>query len=261
MTDQPPSLAWDLHVHAAPSSVPRWGNDLDLVGSAHAHRLLGFVLKSHHESTAGRAVIANAFAARIGAPVTVLGSITLNPWISFVELDRAVDLGARVIWWPTRDDSGRSASLGLPALHHRALERAARARCIVATGHLSLEAAEQLVSDASGHGLTAIATHPFNPAVGVGPAGARRLGGRGAVVEVDAYSMHQLAGGAAFVVGEIRALLDGGVRVFLSSDGGQQATGDPFSFAADALASLRAAGLQDAGLLVETPGALLSGTA
>jgi hypothetical protein len=254
-------MSWDLHVHAAPSSSPRWGTDLDLVEAAHRHGLHGFVLKSHHESTAGRAVIANAFAARIGAWVNVLGSVVLNPWITLLEVDRAIELGARVIWWPTRDAEGRAANLELPRIHRSVLERAAAAGCIVATGHLSLQAAEELVLDASRMGITAIATHPFNPDVGVGAIGAGQLGALGAVVEIDAYSIHLLAGGAASVVGEIGQLIADGIRVILSSDGGQAATGDPFAFAADALRSLRAAGLEDGGALVRTPESLLASAA
>lgn len=260
MDSPPPEMTWDMHVHAAPSRSPRWGTDLDLVEAAHRRGLRGFVLKSHHESTAGRAVIANAFATRIGAPVTVLGSVVLNPWITLCEVDRAIALGARIIWWPTLDAGGRTAGLGLPRVHRSALERAATARCVVATGHLSLEAAQELVSDASRLGVTAIATHPFNPNVGVGAIGAARLGAIGAIVEIDAYSIHLLAGGAA-LAGEVEHLIADGTRVALSSDGGQATTGDPFAFAAQALHSLRAAGVEDAGQLVRTPELLLAPTA
>jgi hypothetical protein len=257
MAQPPPSITWDLHVHAAPSSSARWGTDLDLVVAAERHGLKGFVLKSHHESTAGRAVIANAFAARIGAPVRAIGGIVLNPWITLVEVDRAIGLGARMIWWPTRDARGRVARLGLPRLHGPVLARAAASGCIVATGHLAIQGAVELVSEASRMGVTAIATHPFNPDVGVGSAGAAQLGAGGAIVEVDAYSIFRLPGGAASIVGEVERLVASGIRVIVSSDGGQAATGDPFAFAQTALLSLQAAGLGDIGALVRTAETLM----
>ena len=56
----------DLHVHAAPSLLPRHGDDAQAVA---AERVLGFamvVLKSHEGSTAERA--------RLGRPRRVRGS-------------------------------------------------------------------------------------------------------------------------------------------------------------------------------------------
>lgn len=59
----------DLHVHAAPSLLPRHGADSDTVA---AERVLGFqtiVLKSHEGSTAERAALAGE---------DVLGGVVLN---------------------------------------------------------------------------------------------------------------------------------------------------------------------------------------
>jgi hypothetical protein len=246
------AISWDLHVHAGPSSAPRWGTDLDLVEAAHRHGVRGFVLKSHHESTAGRAVIANAFGARIGSPVRVVGSIVLNPWVTFTEMDRALKLGAKVVFWPTRGARGRSRDLRLPRFHRRFLERAAAANCVVATGHLALDEAAQLVADGARLSLPVIATHPFNPDVGVGLEGARRLAELGAVVEVDAYSLHLRPDDVPAIADAIEGLLASGARVVLTSDGGQAATGDPFVFATRALRSLHDAGLAATAPLVET---------
>ncbi len=233
------SIDWDPHVHAAPSSSDRWGDDLDLVDAAAARGTAGFVLKSHHEPTAGRARIACAYARRRNADVRVLGSVTLNPWISRVELQRALALGARVVWWPTRSRHGASGGLDLPPLplHAAALDLVAReAGVVVATGHLALAPALELIEQARDRGVTAIATHPLNADVGVGRGALRDVVAAGAVIELDAYGLRTLPPGER--ADAVRELSELGARVIVASDGGQRANGDPFAFLARTLDEL-----------------------
>lgn len=224
-----------------------------MVEAAKARNVRGFVLKSHHESTAGRAFIANDFAARSGHTVRVIGSVVLNPWITLVELQRAVELGARFIWWPTRDARGGARHLPLPTIHADALDLARAARCVVATGHLSLTAAVALVSDATSMGVKVIATHPFNSRVGLGVEGARRLGALGAIVEIDAFSIAERHEDLPTIAEAVRDLRRTQIGVLFSSDAGQAENGEPFTFANRVLRHLEQAGLGDCAELVTTP--------
>jgi Family of unknown function (DUF6282) len=237
---------FDPHLHAAPSTRPRWGDDLDVVDSAARHGLRGFVLKSHHEPTAARARIATAYAQRAGAGCVVLGSVTLNPWVAPVEVERALGLGARVIWWPTLDEDGRVGGFGLPAIHDAALELAgAHPGTVLATGHLALAPALRLAEDAREAGLPAVATHPLNPDVGVGVGGGRELAARGAVIEVDARSLRLQRERGEEPAALVRELLRDDGPAYACSDGGQEETGDPFEFLAEELALLEVAGAGD----------------
>jgi hypothetical protein len=191
--------------------------------------------------------------------VHAIGSVVLNPWISLVDLERALQLGARVVWWPTRGANGQDSGLLRPGLHAEALDRVAAVGGIVATGHLSLEESRLLVADAARQGTPAIVTHPFNPNVGVGAIGARQLAADGGVIEIDAYSLHLQPQAVHDIVSEIAALQSTGSRLILSSDGGQAATGDPFAFRLRALETLREAGFTETDAFTRAAAELLDG--
>jgi hypothetical protein len=251
-----PTPLWDLHVHAAPSLRPRWGNDLDLVDAAAAHGLAGFVLKSHHESTAGRAIIANAFAARTGAHVRVLGSVTLNPWIDDIVLRRGFELGSRMVWWPTMSEAGETVGLQLPKLHGAALHGLAAHRGVAATGHLAVAECRALIADATALGVPVIVTHPFNPLVGVGSEAAEELGNAGGIIEVDAYSLTRPGVDVSDVARVLIRLRAQGVSMIFSSDGGQAATGEPMAFLRTEAERLEHSGFPYVGELVGRGAAL-----
>jgi hypothetical protein len=92
--------AVDLHVHGGPDLVPRRYTDLELAARARDAGMRAIVLKSHVESTVGRAA---SVAAATG--LEVHGGLVLNAFASggvdpeAVEL--SLQLGARVIWMPT----------------------------------------------------------------------------------------------------------------------------------------------------------------
>ena len=85
----------DLHVHAAPSLLPRHGDDRATVA---AERAVGFstvVLKAHEGSTVERATCAGDGA---------FGGIVLNSPVGGANPDAvevAARLGGRVAWMPT----------------------------------------------------------------------------------------------------------------------------------------------------------------
>jgi len=95
--------AVDLHVHPAPSPLPR------RIGAAEAARLAreaGFraiVVKSHHHSTVTD-VLALAGEGRIPEGVAVYGGIALNGPVGGVNpraVDLALKLGGKIVWFPT----------------------------------------------------------------------------------------------------------------------------------------------------------------
>lgn len=110
----------DLHVHAAPSLLPRHGNDAETVT---AERAVGFgtvVLKSHEGSTVERAAIAG------GDQAGVYGGIVLNSPVGGANPDAvqvAARLGGRVVWMPTVSAPNHRAGANSPELSvHRGFE-------------------------------------------------------------------------------------------------------------------------------------------
>jgi len=107
----------DLHVHAAPSLLPRHGTDAETVA---AERAVGFgtvVLKSHEGSTVERAAIAGD---------GVFGGVVLNSAIGGANPDAvqvAARLGGRVVWMPTVSAPNHKAGASSPELSvHRGFE-------------------------------------------------------------------------------------------------------------------------------------------
>ena len=107
----------DLHVHAAPSLLPRHGNDAQTVS---AERAVGFgvvVLKAHEGSTVERAAIAGA---------DVYGGVVLNSPVGGANPDAvqvAARLGGRVVWMPTVSAPNHKAGAESPELSvHRGFE-------------------------------------------------------------------------------------------------------------------------------------------
>jgi hypothetical protein len=107
----------DLHVHAAPSLLPRHGNDGETVI---AERAVGFgtvVLKSHEGSTVERAALAGQ---------GVYGGVVLNSPVGGANPDAvevAARLGGRVVWMPTVSAPNHKAGASSPELSvHRGFE-------------------------------------------------------------------------------------------------------------------------------------------
>ncbi len=92
--------SFDLHVHSNPGSDSKFRlGPLETARYAQEFGMKGFVLQSHHYSTAPVASILN----EIYPDLTVISSITLNDeigGINPVAVQSAVDLGAKVVWFP-----------------------------------------------------------------------------------------------------------------------------------------------------------------
>ena len=90
----------DLHVHSAPCLFDRIADDIEIAEMLAAHGYASVVLKSHHESTVGRAAIADKRA----DGVRVHGGIVLNHFVGGINptaVEAALIQGGKVVWMPT----------------------------------------------------------------------------------------------------------------------------------------------------------------
>jgi len=89
----------DTHIHTAPDPKPRILSDVDAANQAKIEGMGAIVLKSHLESTAGRARIASQV-----SDFQVIGGVTLNNSVGGLNPD-AVEAaalhGGRIVWMPT----------------------------------------------------------------------------------------------------------------------------------------------------------------
>jgi len=167
----------DLHVHAAPSLLPRHGTDAEM---AAAERALGFstlVLKSHEGSTVERA-------AAVGEGV--YGGVVLNSPAGGANPDAvevAARMGGRVVWMPTVSSATHKAGAARPELDvHRGFElRLVEVFCdgqlrpewfdvldvvaahdlVLASGHLSADETVRLFQVARARGVSRLlVNHP-----------------------------------------------------------------------------------------------------
>ena len=221
-----PTLSYDLHVHPGPSRAPRWGDGRRVWEAARDAGVRGFVWKAHERHTAE---LARGLPSE---PVRAIASASLNAWATAGDVVEAVDAGARWIWGPTLGDDGAVGwDLPLPAwwdelAHWLALPRR---RLVLATGHLGApgRAAMAELAERHDHLLCSVTHSLFVPLDEL-----EQLAGLGCRLEVDAYTL------AVDIPGRRRARLEDVVArgpVYFTSDGGQEATGNPFLFGARTL--------------------------
>lgn len=245
------TLSYDLHVHPAPSAAPRWG-DGRRVWEAAAHAgVRGFVWKAHEEHTVEHCRMLPS------EPVRAIASASLNPWAGYEDVTAALQTGALWLWGPTQNANGRIGwELPLPLEWARIASwlRAFDGPLVLATGHLAAEGRAAFAEVAAARAnLVCSITHSLY----VPPEELTTLGALGCVFEIDAYTyVHELPGR---IRGDLEPLLDLGATVYLTSDGGQESTGDPFVFGARVLERI-AGEIGDeraAALGIDNPAALL----
>ncbi|MGI5835761.1 MAG: DUF6282 family protein [Chloroflexota bacterium] len=168
----------DLHLHAAPDILERWGDDIDVTRAATDAGLRAVLLKSHITLTADRASIAE----KVVGGIRVFGGLTLNEPVGGFNPDAveaAILLGAKEIWMPTIDaanqrmeddkvggltifaDDGKM----LPVVYD-IIDMVREADIMLGTGHLHMEEIRALVKLARERGLKKIVvTHPENSAI------------------------------------------------------------------------------------------------
>jgi Family of unknown function (DUF6282) len=92
----------DLHVHPAPSPLPRRVDAVEAAEAAEGIGMRAIVVKSHHHSTVTD-VLALGRDLK-GLPVKVFGGIALNSAVGGLNphaVDLALKLGGRIVWFPT----------------------------------------------------------------------------------------------------------------------------------------------------------------
>lgn len=235
---------FDAHVHAAPDVIDRIGFDDEICAEYEAAGFSGFVLKSHHEPTVGRAAALNR-----RSPLDVVGGVALNHAVGGINpaaVAAALASGGRVVWFPTADSHTQQRA-GLPRLRDRdarleaqvltlpplidaagsaaqnarlVLDLIAEHDAVLCTGHISRSECLWLVDEARSRGISRILlTHPSYTVPGMNPNEIEELAGRGVHVEITAFQLwHQLGMTVDKLVEVARAA---GPRLVLSSDAGQ----------------------------------------
>ncbi len=249
-------LSYDLHVHPAPSSVPRWGDGDAVWRAARDAGVRGFVWKAHEEHTVDRCHRLPS------APVWPIASASMNPWANLPSVLDAVMRGALWLWGPTQTVSGDIGwDLPLPCWWDdiAAWLRRRDRRLWLATGHLGAKGRLALAQLArENEKLACTITHSLQVSIDE----ALALAALGCAFEIDAFTYaNPVAGRPRTDVGELlEALLDAQALVYFTSDGGQAETGDPFVFGATVLTEIEAVvGAELAALIgVENPMAVVS---
>lgn len=284
------SEAYDLHVHSGPSIFPRFEDDLGLVRQAAEFGMRSIVLKAHEGSTAERAALMN----KVQSDVTVVGSVVLNHFVGGLNphaLEVALELGARVVWFPTIHSAGHLRHFGAPAYTslptklqssrpvapltlfdeegkivpsvYEIVDLVAQRDVVLATGHLDAREVHALVRLAKDRGVQRIvATHPDFATIRMSLDEQQQLCQLGAVVEKTALTHQPEWEGLPYehFVEHLRRLDPS--RVILSSDFGQMDSGPPYPGFAEFLTGLLAAGAPESVLekaIRQTPAELLSG--
>ena len=166
----------DFHVHTAPDVRPRWHTALELAEKASRDGMAGFVVKSHHESTAARAE-----EARTKFPtLSVHGGVTLNRAAGGIDARMVAEVlasGGRVVWLPTLDGRGQRRDPGandalavVDTAGHvtselmRVFEIIAEHDAVLATGHVAANEVLPAVRSARRAGVRRIlVNHPEIP--------------------------------------------------------------------------------------------------
>lgn len=173
----------DLHVHSAPSLLPRHGDDAATAAAAARAGVEVFVLKAHEGSTAERALLVGGGA---------VGGIVLNSPVGGANPDAvrvAARLGARVVWLPTISSPAHRAAeqntelavhrgfdlAPVPICHEGRVDRAwtavfeevAAADMVLGSGHATIDEAILAFSLARVIGVRRfLVNHPLMPFLG-----------------------------------------------------------------------------------------------
>lgn len=152
----------DTHLHTSPDIKPRILNDIEAVHDARNEKMEAIVIKSHVESTAGRAKIAE-----IITGFKVIGGICLNSSVGGLNPDAVkvtVGLGGKIVWFPTI--SAPQISINYENTED-ILNLIAENNLVLATGHLKPDDIFKLLDYAKSTGIKKIIiNHPLTGVVG-----------------------------------------------------------------------------------------------
>jgi hypothetical protein len=219
-------LSWDLHVHPGSSAEGRWGDGRAVRDAARRAGVRGFVWKSHSGATAATA------AGFSPGPPHVIPSIVLNQQVAPDDLERALRQGVRWIWGPSRRPDGTLGwELPLPpqwpAMRRILIETGWP--LVLATSHLDARGRHEFAAlCASASSILCTVTHSLFLADDE----VRSLARSGAVFEADLYTLTRpVRDVPAAALGPRADLVHSlGSVIYLTSDAGQSAVGDPYVF-------------------------------
>jgi hypothetical protein len=245
---------YDLQVHVAPDVIARRIDDLDLAKEFLAHKLKGFVLKSHYAPTYERAKVVT----KASPGITAFGAITLNHSVGGlnpVAIEIAGRSGNKIVWMPTVDAANETAGrsdgptdklpfwakiqrelsatgISPPPLTvladggkltepaRRCLELIGKHDMILATGHLSKKEIHALVKTSKEMGLKRVlVTHAEFPSQNLTAAEQVELADLGASIEHCFTTMYTNKAPWDAYFDSVRKV--GPERVVLSTDLGQ----------------------------------------
>lgn len=229
---------YDLHMHAAPSPFNRLMDDFALVKDAERAGMAGILLKSHYESTAARATIANT---HCNTNAVAYGGIVLNCPVGGLNpyaVENALKRDAKMVWMPTRDSKNSLCAGDMPGDFFAregitVLDEAGALKPVVfeimdvvkkydaalATGHLSPEESVLLCREGVQRGVRMVLTHPeFNRTL-VDVQIQKELADLGVYIEKCWYNIAERDCNVEEMASHIRTV--GPEHCFLSTDRGQ----------------------------------------
>lgn len=152
----------DTHIHTSPDIKPRILNDIEAAAGAKKEGMHAIVIKSHVESTASRAKIAEEI-----SKFNVIGGVCLNSSVGGLNpevVKVTAALGGKIVWFPT---------ISAPNIDitnentEEILNIIAQKDLILATGHLKPDEIFQLLDHAKSWNIQKIIiNHPLTGVVG-----------------------------------------------------------------------------------------------
>ncbi len=152
----------DVHLHTAPDIKPRLYFDIEAALHARAEKMAGLVIKSHLESTASRARIAQEY-----TQIPVWGGVCLNSHVGGINapvVEASAQLGAKIVWLPTISAPQIKVT---PANLEEILPIIRDHDMVLATGHLEVADIFLTLDLASSWGVKRLlVNHPLTSVVG-----------------------------------------------------------------------------------------------
>ena len=117
--------AVDMHIHSAPSLFPRLVDHVEAAEGAKAMGLKAVVLKEHHGYTSDRMY----FVRKLVSGIEVYGGVVLNNTVGGINpfaVEAAIDLGAKIVWFPTLSAKNHLDQMGGPGFGSSMQQKAKR---------------------------------------------------------------------------------------------------------------------------------------
>lgn len=229
---------YDLHMHPSPSPFRRKLNDIELLQEAGKAGMSGILLKSHYESTADRASMANQYA---NSPAVAYGAVVLN-WpiggLNVYAVRNALKRGAKIVFMPTRDAENSLLTGNMPgdffqrpgiriaedgklkAEVYDIMDAVKEYNAVLATGHIAPEESILLCKEGRKRGVRMILTHPEFSRTKVPAKVQKELADMGVYIEKCWYNIAEKEISASEMAGIIQYV--GAEHCFMTTDRGQE---------------------------------------